>query len=136
MKQSLIALTIVALLSGCTKQECELCGHWRSDAERTLTEMEKSSVLSDKQRRFFRNDFYGHLIVETRENDGRAYFPDQAPDSVPWEPWEVVMRSDESLTVRYSMGGKTFERSIMIDEDCYRVEQPELGFGEWFCRVL
>lgn len=134
MRHILIALAIVAAVPSCAEQSCELCGRWRSNAERTLPEMEKSSILSDKQRRLFRNNFYGQLVVETREKDSRAYFFDQSPESVAWEPWQLIARSGNSLTVRHSLGGDTVVREIQLDGDCYRVSQPNLGFGEWFCR--
>ncbi len=92
MRQILVTLAIAVTLSSCGNQTCELCGRWRSNAERTLAEMEKSPLLSEKQRQFFRNDFYGKLVVETREKDSRAYFPDQSPESVAWEPWQIPQR--------------------------------------------
>lgn len=135
MREILISLAIIVALSSCAREECELCGHWRSNAERTLSEMEKSPLLSDKQRQLFRNDFYGRLIVETRKADSRAYFPDQAAESVDWSPWQVVSHSGNSMTIRESIDGETVLRSITLDGDCYRVDQPNLGFGEWFCKL-
>src|SRR5688500_1296469 len=132
MRQILIALAIMAALPSCAEQSCDLCGRWRSNAERTLPVMEASSILSDKQRRLFRSNFYGQLVVETREKDSRSYFPDQFPKSVAWEPWQLVSRSGNLLTVTYSLGGDTVVREIQLDGDCYRVSQPNLGFGEWF----
>ena len=134
MRRIPIVLTIAVALSSCADQSCELCGRWRSNAELTLPEMEKSPLLSEKQRQFFRDDFYGQLVVETRKKDSRAYFPDQSPESVAWEPWQLVSRSGNALTVRYSMGGDPVVREIKLDGDCYQVLQPNLGFGEWFCR--
>lgn len=96
--------------------------------------MEQSPLLSDKQRRFFRDGFYGQLVVEISENRQRAYFPDQSPASVRWEPWQLVVREGSSLKVKYTLGDKEFEREVQLDGNCYRMSQPELGFGEWFCR--
>jgi hypothetical protein len=134
MNQIPFALAIAVALSSCANQPCELCGRWRSSAERTLPDMERSSLLSEKQRQFFRNDFYGKLVVETRQNDSRAYFPDESPESVAWEPWELVSRSGNTLTVRYSADGDSVVRDIKLHGDCYQVLQPNLGFGEWFCK--
>ena len=97
--------------------------------------MEASHVLSEKQRQFFRRDFYGRLIVETREGASRAYFAEESPDGVPWEPWHVVSRSGNTLQVQLVMAGKVVVRSIALDGDCYRVDQSSLAFGEWFCRA-
>lgn len=126
---------IAAALTSCADQPCELCGRWRSNAERTLPEMEKSPLLSEKQRRLFRNDFYGKLIVETRADSFRTYFPDQSPDSVAWQPWQFVSRSGNALTARYFLDGNSVERTIRLEGDCYQVLQPHLGFSEWFCKV-
>jgi len=92
-------------------------------------------LLSDKQRQLFRNNFYGRLIVETRESDMRAYFPDESADSVIWEPWQEVSRSGDSVAIKVVIGGETVIRSITLHDNCYRVDQPNLGFGEWFCRA-
>lgn len=134
MKILFSAVAVAVVLSGCAKDPCELCGRWRSSAERTLPEMEKSSLLSEKQRKFFRNGFYGKLVVETREKDSRAYFPDESPDSVKWEPWRLVSRSGNTFTVEHSINGKSVQREIKLEGDCYRVFQPDFGFGEWFCK--
>jgi hypothetical protein len=134
MRHIAIALTLVAALSSCVGQECELCGRWQSNAELTLAEMEKSSVLSVKQRQLFRTNFYGRLIVETRETDSRAYFSGESPDSAKWESWQVVSRSGNTLVIKLPIGDELVTRSITFDGECYRVDQPNLGFGEWFCR--
>ena len=114
---------------------CELCGRWRSDAARTLPEMEKSVRLTEKQRLLFRNDFFGKLVEETREKYLRAYFPDQSPESVAWEPWQVVSRKGAVFQVSHLVAGELVQREVRLDGNCYRVLIPELGFGEWFCRV-
>lgn len=136
MRQILVALALAIAMSSCAAQPCELRSRWRSNAKLTLQEMEKSTLLSDKQRQFFRNDFYGQLIVETRERDSRSYFPDESPESAAWEPWHLISRSGSTFLVKHSVGGNPVVREITLAGDCYQVLQPNLGFGEWFCREL
>jgi len=134
MKMLAIVTSFLAL-GGCANSPCDLCGEWRSNADLTLDEMARSDKLSDKQRRFFSDNFFGRLTVETRESSSRAYFPDDDLSSISWEPSEVILKRGNSLLVKERLGGKTIVRSVLLRGDCYRVDQPDLGFGEWFCRV-
>ena len=136
MRYIFLALFSSLALVGCPAKTCDMCGRWQSNADRTLAEMEMSPLLSDKQRRFFRNNFYGRLIVEIRETHSRAYFPDEFSESVAaWEPWQEISRSGDSVTVKETIAGETLIRSVTLHGNCYRVDQPNLGFGEWFCRT-
>lgn len=96
--------------------------------------VEESPLLSDRQRQFFRSDFYGKLIVETREKDTRAYFRNESPDDVAWEGWDILSRVGDTLTIRSSLAGETLVRDVKLHGNCYEVLQPNLGFSEWFCR--
>lgn len=129
-----IALSFSLLAASCAQQECDTCGRWRSDADRTLAEMHQSDKLTDAQRKLFGNDFFGKLVVETTPDATRAYFPDENPQSVAWADWEVVSRSGDAIVIRYKPDDEWITRSLSIHGSCYRIEQPELGFGEWFCR--
>ena len=134
MAKILIALAMAALISGCANRVCDLCGHWRSNAELTLAEMEKTPDLSEKKRQFFRNGFYGRLVVERKVNELRMYFQDQLPESGAWEPWQITSRSGDTFTTKYFFEGEPRINVITLTGSCYRVLQPSLGFAEWFCK--
>lgn len=98
--------------------------------------MERSASLSEARKQFYRDGFFGRLVVETTPTQARSYFPDEAPDSVAWFAWEVVERRGDDFVTRFrdEDAGRWVGKNVRLDGDCYRVEQPELGFGEWFCR--
>ena len=97
--------------------------------------MKSSTLITEKQREFFSKDFFGKLIVETTPEKSRAYFPDQRPSDVEWEPWELVSESGGEIKTRTYENGEWKEHTLLVEGDCYRVEQPQFGFGEWFCRL-
>ncbi|MBK8284911.1 MAG: hypothetical protein IPK97_08440 [Ahniella sp.] len=134
-EKTCVLLIILALLGACSRRDCDFCGRWRSHADRTLQEMEKSPSLSPEQQAFFRNNFFGRLTVEIRESDSRTYFDDENPEHVAWEPFEIMSRSGNTYVVRYMVDDKSLIRTVVRDGSCYRVEQTELGFGEWFCKI-
>ncbi len=96
--------------------------------------MEQSALLTEEQRRLFRNDFFGRLVVETKPDFSKAFFADENPDAVEWGAWEILTQEGRSLTIRYKLEDEWLVRSVRVEGDCYRVEQPHLGFGEWFCK--
>ena len=134
-KVFVILLTCLLVMSCGDTKECRLCGTWKSDSVRTLDEMKSSTLLTEKQRELFLNDFFGKLTVELTPEMGRAYFPDQQPSEVPWERWEVVAEEGQKMTIKSEIEGQWKEYQIYLQGNCYRVEQPHLGFGEWFCRL-
>jgi hypothetical protein len=134
MARILITLVIAALISGCANRACELCGRWRSNAELTLAEMEKTPDLSEKKRQFFRDGFYGRLVIETKAHELRTYFQDQSSTSAAWEPWQIVSRSGDTFTTKYFFEGEPMVHVITLNGSCYKVLQPSLGFAEWFCK--
>lgn len=134
MRTFVAAVALLCLLAACTEQQCSTCGRWKSNAERTLEEMERSTLLSEQQRAVFGESFFGKLIVETQPNVTRAFFPDQDPDTIAWTPWELLSQAGDSLTIRYLSDSGWLTRSVRVEGECYRVDQPELGFGEWFCQ--
>lgn len=102
----------------------------------TLPEMEASTKLTDKQRNLFRSNFYGQLVVETTATESRAYFPDENPSEVSWEPWKVLSKSGNRIvtTGKVPNSDKWIEHTVITHGDCYEVKQEHLGFSEWFCR--
>ena len=132
-----VACIVIAGLASCRDASyCELCGRWQSHAERTLQEMEAAPALTEARRRFYRDGFFGRLVVESTATHSRAWFPDEDPDDVPWTAWEVTAREGATREVRFKdpESGEWRRRSLRLEGDCYRIDQPELGFGEWFCR--
>lgn len=93
--------------------------------------------MSEEQKKFYRSGFFGRLIVETTHDKSRAFFLDEPPDAGPWVDWEVVERNGDSYVTRCKdpESGEWTIKSVVRNGDCYRVDQPQLGFGEWFCKA-
>jgi hypothetical protein len=132
------AVGLIALLSvSCTNDvECDLCGNWKSNAELTISGMEASTKLTDRQRKLFRSNFYGQLVVETTATQSRAYFPDENPDKVTWGPWKVLSKDKNRFITSTKMPNSDtwIEHTIVNHGNCYEVIRNHLGFSEWFCR--
>jgi hypothetical protein len=131
----LTVLAAASMLAGCGPASCDLCGRWRSQDSRTVAEMERSTKLTERRRAFYRDGFFGRLTVETRDGMTRAWFDEEDPDDVPWEPLVAERLSPGVWSVTADVQDRKVTRRIRIEGNCYVVEQPELGFGEWFCRT-
>jgi len=128
-----------ACLTGCANlapEENELVGLWKSDAEKTLESMRLADGLSEKARRFFEDDFFGHLIAEYRENEARMYFDADSEDAQ-FCPYRLMEQNDRVFVIEHDepAKGSGSVTTLIRDGDCYSIEVWNLGFREYFCRV-
>ena len=134
-----IFLLLVGLVAvACSHRDnCALCGSWRSDAAASLAEVEASGVLSPEEKARYRNNFFGRLTVEFTRTETRSYFPEESPESAHWWPYEVVDGRGNTIVITYlnPSTGQREERTYLVAGNCYRVVQPGRGYAEHFCRV-
>lgn len=135
MMRLLTLLMILGIAPALAADQCALCGAWRSHEQRTLEEVSRSTLITSQQRELFEDDYFGRLIVEIRPGQGRSYFHDEDPATVPWERHVFAELSPGVHSSTSQVAGQEQTRIVRIRGDCFVVEQPEYEFGEWFCRV-
>jgi hypothetical protein len=135
MKRSLGLLMAMGVMPALASDVCELCGTWKSHEQRTLQEMSRSKLIGLEQRALFGSNFFGRLVVEIRSGQRRSYFDDEDLATVAWEAHSTIALAPGVYSMKSKTGGEEQTRNVRVRGDCFLVEQPELGFGEWFCRV-
>lgn len=141
----IVGVIVLSLRTGSTNSDPNSIfdGCWQSDEKRTLIEMSEARIAGRlsgvAEANFLRwqDGFFGQLRVEYASGRERAWFPDQSPDSVPWEPYWLQALGDGRYRARSEgMDGPPPDRLVQLDAErqCYAVDQAEMGFREWFCR--
>lgn len=139
----LTIILVIILFSGCSNirnYRGELIGVWKSDAKKTLASMESASGINDKAKKIFVDDFFGHLIVEYRKHDVRAYFDnidDTIEEMLEFYPYKLLEADDSKFVVeRYDLlEQKNKVITLYRDGDCYFIEVSGMGFYEYFCKI-
>jgi hypothetical protein len=132
----LASMAVLAVGGLQASPECPLCGTWKSAAAPSIENMEKSSVLSEKQRNGFRK-LLGHLVVVYTSSHVRSYMDFQDnPDREPWKPYEILKRQGSAITLRDRTNGVwSPETTITLYGECFSLPVPDYGFSEHFCRI-
>ena len=133
-------ICIALLAAGCeSRQEIPVAfvGNWQSDEQLTLESMRASELIDRDARLVFEDAFFGRLIVEYRQYEGRSYFADsdQRPD---FEPHDIVSSGPNFVTFRVPDNeklGLATERTWYVDGDLLIVQLEEWGFVEAFRRI-
>ena len=107
--------------------DCPLKGKWRSNEKATLEQMEKYGKVTERQRKFFRNNYFGKLIHEYSCTEAVSYYE----GTVQRDQYTISHRYGNVLEVHFSKGVV----KITLDNDCYFMPLGQLGFSEVFCRV-
>ena len=116
--------------------DCPLCGKWRSNAAKTLADIEARVPAYPASLR----KMFGTLTIEYTATSIRAYsHDDPKADSVPWSAYQLVKRPKEQARILRTRNpdGTWQESAIEFDKDCYRVPvSTRQGpvFHEYFCR--
>lgn len=88
---------------------------------------------------FFRTAFFGRLEIRIEPGRSKSWFPDENAEDAPWELHSIKPLGDGRFLFmsRSAESGESYSREFALqrEHDCYTVEQPELGFREWFCRM-
>ena len=139
---ALMALAVCAtsLLAACESRDeipAAFIGSWQSDEQLTLASMRESTRIDADARATFEADFFGRLVVDYRQYDGRSYFVD-SDERPEFEPHNIVVAGDNFVTFRVSANeelGLMTERTWYVDGDLMLVRMDEWDFVEVFRRV-
>jgi hypothetical protein len=138
MKIFAIMLTLYAAYTVAGENVCVLCGTWKSNAELTLENLHSAEPpLVKRAREILETKIpWGKLTVEFTMTASRTWTEgDQTPESVSWDPYEIVSSSGNTVTVRETIHGEEKMTTITIENNCYSILVWSFGFDEVFCRV-
>ncbi len=127
-------MILPCLLLACAKDNCILKGRWNSNEKATLEQMEKhGGGITEKQRQFFANKFYGKLIVEYTCTEATL----QSEGGPSTGKYKIIRRHENVLDVQFydKVPEDGVTKMIILYGDCYQVPQHNLHFNEVFCRV-
>ena len=138
MMANFLVLISAFTLMGCDDKPVQheaILGKWRSNAELTLESLDGIEGISPQTRAFLANDFFGHLVIEIREDESRTVDARDDYDSG-FEPYEVLEVADKF--VRINAWSNFFqdydERVLYLEGNCYYEIFVEFKFRSYFCR--
>ncbi len=128
-----LLLILAPLLLACAKNNCILKGRWQSNEKATLEQMEKYGGITEKQRQFFTNKFYGKLMVEYTCTEATLH----SKGGTSTGKYKIIRRQGNVLDVQFydKIPEDGITKTIILHGDCYQVPQHNLHFNEVFCRV-
>ncbi len=133
MKINILLIILLFWLPACAKDSCILKGRWQSNEKATLEQMEKYGGVTEKQRQFFTNNFFGKLTVEYTCTEATLH----SEGGTSTGRYKIIRQEGNVLEVQFYakvLDDGTTKRIILYD-DCYRVPLHNLNFSEVFCRV-
>ena len=134
MRIALISLFMV-LAAGCAKYPANpLIGTWQSDAEATLADMRQHPEVTEKARKLFENDFFGHLRVtytvdRVLTDDDKGFHTEG-----PYKVVEVTTGYVDVLQFE-ALQQKEVNERIYLDGDKFYVFTSKYNFKEYFRRI-
>jgi len=131
-------LIAILTMSGCDGKSIPheaILGKWKSNAHLTLESVFVADGITPQTRAFLERDFFGHLVVEIRENDSRTTNERDNYDSG-YEPYEVLEIGDDYIRINaWSNFFQAYdERTLYFDRDCYYEIFASFKFRQYFCR--
>lgn len=121
-----ILITLLPVLAN-SESECPLTGRWKSNEKLTLEQMKLSRELSEKQRNFLSNDFFGKLVIEYSCTEATSCYEGNCET----DPYILTSKDGNGIIIESTFGRK----EIILNGDCYSILIEYLGFSEIFCRV-
>ena len=109
MKKIAFILTLYAACAVADEKSCLLCGTWKSNAELTLENLHNANPpLVKRAREILEKKIpWGKLTIEYTATDARSWTEGvETPETVAWEPYEIMSSSGDSVTVRETFHGK------------------------------
>lgn len=134
MRTALISF-LLALTVGCAKApDNPLIGTWQSDADATLADMHKHPEVTEKSRKFFENDFFGHFRM-TYTSDKHMTDDDKGFHTE--VPYKVVEITKDHVDVAHfdELQQKYVTDRIYLDGDKIYVFTSKYNFKEYFRRL-
>ena len=134
-------MLLCLLMAGCATTRCPMCGHWKSDEARTVEGMRTAQAqgkvaLSQTDLDRYSGKFFGRLQIECDREHCRAWFPEEDPETKPW--FAYLLTPTRERVWQWSLPELDIPaRTVELQPDgaCYAIEQSQLGFDEWFCRI-
>ena len=134
----LVAFVVLLMLIGCDEgvvPHSALLGKWKSNEKLTLDSMNSVAGVVPKVRELFENDFFGHLVVEYKENEYRSINEKDNYESS-FKPYEVLEVTDGYIRIRdwNDLLKDSEETTLHFEGDCYYALTTKYNFREYFCR--
>lgn len=129
MRKILLSTILIIILPALSIAEvaCPLAGKWKSNESLTLEQMKLNRDISESQRNFLSNDFFGKLVIEYSCTEGTSCYEGECET----DPYIIISQDGNAITIESTFGGK----EILLNGDCYSILIEYLGFSEVFCRV-
>lgn len=129
---------VLLALVGCQDRSVPheaILGMWKSNEQLTLQSVYRNDGLTHRSREILADDFFGHQLVEIREDESRTIHPKDDYDSG-FEPYEVLEVSADY--VRIKAWNSFFQdynvRTLYLEGDCYYEIFKMFGFRTYFCK--
>jgi len=125
-------LIIFVLSNTAIGQDCLLSGEWVSNEEMTLTSMNSSGKINEKQRKLLSSDFFGKLKLTYTCNSVTSLFEGQSRIST----YELVRNENGGFIMKSIVDDVKYDQEIWFTDDnrCYYSVVGKLNFNEYFCK--
>lgn len=138
MRNIFIALCVAYVPMASAYDPGDLVGTWQSNEELTLRSMEATPGIPNETRAFFRNGFFGRLIVVSRINESAVYFVDEKPKDLEFHRHVIHKVSNNQFRVEYPEEEVSGDSAgiMTLEGNCYSLEVSKWKFKEYFfsCR--
>lgn len=126
-------MVLLSLWPACAKESCILKGRWQSNEKATLEQMEEYGGVTEKQRQFFTNNFFGKLTVEYTCTEATLH----SEGGTSAGKYKITSREGNVLEVQFydKVPNDGVTKRILLYDDCYHVPLHNLHFSELFCRL-
>ena len=152
MKNSIPLLILLLMCSCAVHQKSGLFGVWKSNEAKTLNYINSLDNIPEKSVAFLSDDFFGHLIVEYKNTEVRAYFDNCEDDyedqfcietvckeMKEFEPYKILEETEQKFIISYfdELEGKIVEETLYREDNCYYVNLKDSKYNlrEYFCRT-
>jgi hypothetical protein len=136
-----ILVPIFQISCSSTNSNNYLIGVWKSDANKTLASLEADAGVSANARIYFKNKFFGRLIVEFTSKEVRSYFIDDKGGYEGFKEfhrYEIIEETNDYLLVN-SFDDIITKTDVTVkyykeSENCYYSSVGSHHFNEYMCR--
>jgi len=129
---NLRTLIFILLFASLKANACPLEGYWKSNEEKTLASFSHAENVTEKQREFFTDNFFGKLYMHIECKK----FTSVMEDWIETSNYELVSSSEKTVTIKYisELEGEVV-REATIESECYSLLINGGQFKEYFCPI-